>query len=776
VDAVKRKSARTTRGIALAAIAALAWFAACSDNPCCGPPPVSSIIVTPPSQVLVVGATAQFSAIVRNASGQAMSGLPIVWHSTDATVVSVDSTGLVKGLGPGTAEVIAASGGVSDTAAITVSSIVIPSGMSLIAFASGAYLDAAIGGIKVMTADRSSIGTVTTSGGDWDPAWSPDGTRLAFESDRARALDLGDIFVVNWDGSGLVQLTNDESDDREPAWSPDGSRIVFDRWSGIWVMNAADGSGATMVTLNGSHASWSPDGSRIVFAGPDRHIWVMQLDGSGLTQLTNAGYDGMPAWSPDGTKIAFQHGSTWPDSWAIYLMNPDGTEIVQLTLEGQRPAWSPDSRMIVYEDSGINVINADGSGLTRVGDGFAPAWSRVGSMPPPRRAERFIAIAGGDGQSDSVHSVLPEPLSVLVTDTAGTPVSGVTIDWILDAQAQESGVALSVNRVTTDASGIASVSLTLGGALGTVQVRATITDGSARLVGVVFTATATTGSVASVIVRPSPVVLLLQMTVQLSATPLDANNFVLTGRPIAWASDNASLATVDTNGLVTGIGAGSATITATVDGRQGSATVHVTRLEDVLASLQGDWLAWLSFGNPRTRVCSGTGSFFFASDTGSLGGTAGFLVPTSCGGVGLRLAPISGFQVSSTGFAFNAACSFAGGLPWDSATTIGGGVRCGTASGRWSAVRSGPPVSVSIAPAAPTIIIGAMATLAGQALNANGDVLLGRLLTWSSDDPAVATVSSSGVVTAVGLGSTTIRAATADVRGQVTVTVVSGQQ
>jgi uncharacterized protein YjdB len=773
---MKRKPAGVRRRMALTAIGGLGWFAACSDNPCCGPTPVMSITVTPPSEILVVSETVQLIATLRDANSQVLSGYPIAWHSNDVNVVTVDSTGLVKGEGPGAADVIVTSAGVSDTAAISVSSAVVPSGMSLIAFASGAYLDAPTGGIKVMTADRSSIGTVTTSGGDWDPAWSPDGTKLAFESDRARAVDHGDIFVVNWDGSGLAQLTSDESDDREPAWSPDGRRIAFDRFSSIYVMSAADGSGATMVTLNGSHASWSPDGARIVFAGPDRHIWVTQLDGSGLTQLTNAGYDGMPTWSPDGTKIAFQHGSTWPDSWAIYLMNPDGTGIVQLTLEGQRPAWSPDSRMIVYEDSGINVINADGSGLTRVGDGFAPAWSRVGSMPPPRRAERFIAIAGGDGQSDSVHSALPEPLGVLVTDTVGTPVSGVTVDWILDPQAQESGVALSVNRVTTDASGIASVSLTLGGALGTVQVRATITDGSAQLTGVVFTATATTGSVASVIVRPNPVVLLIQTTAQLSATPLDADNFVVTGRPIAWTSDNATVATVDTNGLVTGIGAGSATITATVDGREGSATVSVVRPEDVIASLQGDWLARLTFGNPRTRVCSGTGSFFFTSDSGSLGGTAGFLVPTSCGGVGLRLVPVSNFQLSSTAFAFNAACGFTAGLPSDSVTTIGGSVRCGTTSGRWSAVRSGPPASVSIAPAALTIIIGATTTLAGQALNANGDVLLGRLLTWSSDDPGVATVSSSGVVTAVGLGSITIRAATADVSGQITVTVVTGQQ
>lgn len=492
---MKTNPARLIRaGIAFAGPAAVAWFAACSDNPCCGPPAISSITVTPPSEVLVVGATVRLSATLRDANGQALFGYPIDWHSNDATVAAVDSTGLVKGVGPGAAKVIATSAGVSGTAAITVSGSLCsscpPSGISKIAFASGAYLDAPIGGIKVMAADLSSIGTLTTSGNDWDPAWSPDGSKIAFASDRARALDHGDIFVVNSDGSGLVRLTSDEFDDREPAWSPDGRRIAFERGNYVYVMNAIDGSALTAVTLYGTHPQWSPDGSRIVFAGTDSHIWVTNPDGSRLIQLTAApGLDDTPAWSPDGRRIAFRHRASEPGIWAIYLMNSDGTGVEQLTVSGQRPAWSPDSRMLAYEDSGIYVINVDGSGLRRLGDGFAPAWSRIGSMPPLRGPWRFVTIVGGDGQQDGTLATLPEPLSVRVTDTTGTPVPEVMVQWILDSLAQVDGSAVSAPQVPTDASGIASVRLTLGRVLGPVQVRAAVTDGSARLPGVVFTTT-----------------------------------------------------------------------------------------------------------------------------------------------------------------------------------------------------------------------------------------------------------------------------------------------
>ena len=118
---------------------------------------------------------------------------------------------------------------------------------------------------------------------------------------------------------GLTQLTSNSGEDSTPAWSPDGSKIAFtsaiDGYNEIYVMNA-DGSNIIQLTDNSDwddvSPAWSPDGSKIAFMSDrDRdddifEIYVMNADGSNVIQLTNnSDQDGFPAWSPDGSKIAF---------------------------------------------------------------------------------------------------------------------------------------------------------------------------------------------------------------------------------------------------------------------------------------------------------------------------------------------------------------------------------------------------------------------------------------------------------------------------------------
>ena len=107
----------------------------------------------------------------------------------------------------------------------------------------------------------------------------------------------GEIFVMNPDGSGQTNLTNNPARDFDPAWSPDGTKVAFSSFRGgnreIFVMNA-DGSGQTNVTNDACwdvDPAWSPDGTRIAFSTNrlgDNEIFVMNADGSGQTNLTNA--------------------------------------------------------------------------------------------------------------------------------------------------------------------------------------------------------------------------------------------------------------------------------------------------------------------------------------------------------------------------------------------------------------------------------------------------------------------------------------------------------
>ena len=187
---------------------------------------------------------------------------------------------------------------------------------------------------------------------DSDPAWSPDGGKLAFVSDRDGDAD---IYTMNLDGSGLVNLTDpDPGANLQPNWSPNGTKIAFVAFPSpgdpeISVVNA-DGSGATTLTANSStdvFPNWSRDGARIAFTtnrdGNDE-IYTMKADGTDPTNLTNnAALDDHPAWSPDGTMIAFH--TTRDGNSEIYTMKPDGTGPLNRSSRpssGERmPDWQP---------------------------------------------------------------------------------------------------------------------------------------------------------------------------------------------------------------------------------------------------------------------------------------------------------------------------------------------------------------------------------------------------------------------------------------------------
>jgi len=301
--------------------------------------------------------------------------------------------------------------------------------------------------------------------------------------------------VVNWDGSGLKRLTAGTATDQDPAWSPDGRRIAFLRDGSIHVMND-DGTGVTRLSFTGfdSHPSWSPAGSRIVFASSRtgvNAIHVMDADGTNVIQLTgDSAIDYSPSWSPDGSAIAFQRNA--PSGWpSIYVMNVDGSGLSRLG-SGRTPAWSPDSRRILYEEFSIESMLRDGTGMKHIGRGFSPTWSRVGTLPPEPVPSRSVEMVGGDAQTDTMLAILPESLSVRVVGDDGSPQMGAMITWDIwwNADTVSASPRISAHFVPTNAAGISSVQVQLGRAFNPVRVRAALTDGTARRAEVVFTETA----------------------------------------------------------------------------------------------------------------------------------------------------------------------------------------------------------------------------------------------------------------------------------------------
>ncbi len=194
--------------------------------------------------------------------------------------------------------------------------------------------------LYVMNADGTRITKVY--GGEPSPntiTWSPDGKKLAFDhgcvyfpEDPVCPID---IYTVNIDGTDVTRLTANTAgaDDISPAWSPDGSRIAFTAIrSGdapsIYVMNP-DGSNRVRLTTSGYDyiPAWSPDGTKIAFdRGTD--VYVMNADGSNLRAVTTGGqvsWYGV-AWSPDSTKILFNHQvNQLTYSLQVFAINIDGT-------------------------------------------------------------------------------------------------------------------------------------------------------------------------------------------------------------------------------------------------------------------------------------------------------------------------------------------------------------------------------------------------------------------------------------------------------------------
>jgi TolB protein len=214
---------------------------------------------------------------------------------------------------------------------------------TMIAFASARVQRDARGRLEIMNADGTSRSVVVAYDGRrqvFDPAWSPDGSQIAFC--RATPRNLG-IWVVDVDGTNLTGLTGPDDFDCTPDWSPDGSMIAFTSYgdgAALWVMDADGTNRMQLSKSNGANPtpSWSPDGSMIAFIrrrSGTQEVFVVNADGSGRTRLTQTErrWEWTPAWSPDGSSIAFCKGASLGPSAPcdIWIMDPDGSNATRIT-------------------------------------------------------------------------------------------------------------------------------------------------------------------------------------------------------------------------------------------------------------------------------------------------------------------------------------------------------------------------------------------------------------------------------------------------------------
>lgn len=265
--------------------------------------------------------------------------------------------------------------------------------------------------IWVMDSDGTGDHQVSSPGladHDLEPAWSPDGSKIAFARLIWKIPSQSVIMVINSDGTNPQQVTNPTysslyESDSWPTWSPDGTKIAFERdiattsigvgvgdggeSSAIWVVNA-DGTNEQQLTSPSeyewdSQPDWSPDGTKIAFVrqnlpeaagvggvGPQCVIWVINADKTNPHQISSSEIiligDSEPSWSPDGTKIAYTHGLPCvplavgalqdsiqaPIGCSIWVMDSAGGNEHQVSMpdtgSDDHSTWSPDGTKIAF--------------------------------------------------------------------------------------------------------------------------------------------------------------------------------------------------------------------------------------------------------------------------------------------------------------------------------------------------------------------------------------------------------------------------------------------
>ncbi len=771
--------------------------------------PVASVTVSPSTVARRIGETAVLAAVTLDAGGRALAGRSIAWSTSNSNVATVSSSGLMTGMGAGSATITATSEGRSGSATITVTAVPVASltvspatvvttvGLTtqlaaLVADSAGRPLN---GRAVSWTSSTPSVASVNASGLL---------SALATGTTAITATSEGRTASATVQVSATVAVASVQVSPAEVALVPSSTRQV--------TAAPLDANGAPLVR----QVVWSSSNPA-----------VATVTNAGLITATAPGVAAVTATSEGRSATVNVTVAAAITPVAAVSVSP-GTLAIGPGQSGTLVATPQDStgaplagRLVTWSSSAPAIATVAATGVV---SGIAPGTTVVTASSEGRTttvnvtvtisAQPVASVAVVPGSS-GLQSGQTLTLTATPRDGGGAPLSGRSVSW---------------NSSSPSVASVSGTGVVTGLSPGTARITATSE-------GVVGAATiSVTGSpVTNVTLAPPSASLLPNGTVQLSVTARDTAGTVVTGRPVVFTSSNPNIATVTSTGLVTGLALGSTGISATIEGRTatiiatvttpisvGTVTIApgqvrlttgqnqslaVTYRDATGAVLANRDVAWESSNpliasvSPSGVVSAGAvqGTALVRATVEGVTGTATVIVSSPVPTATVRVVPPVVTVVQGGSYQFSASAMDSSGnvlggktFSWRSSNTAAApissaGVLTAQALGQYDILATSdnvtgmaqviivpvPIATITVTPPQPLKIVGQALQMTATLRDSTGALITNRPLSWFSSNPQVAAVTAaSGLVTAVSPGTATIRARADGITGATTMTVI----
>ena len=514
-------------------------------------PPANAVVVSPGTVSLLVTQRQQLTGTVTDANGNPIPGQTITWESSNSAVAAVSSTGLVIAVAPGTATITATSGSVHGTADVTVSLVparkvtLTPDALSFTEGDQGTQLEVAL--LDSAGGTLSQTGRVITWSSNNSNVASVNGTGFVTPGVAGQA-----VITATLQGTGL-SATATVTVARVPVASVSvapslDTLVVLQQQQLTATPLDADGN-----PLTGRAITWDGSDDNIATVSSNGRVTALS-PGTMTVSATAGGKTGTATIVVIDVPIASIELSPTTQSVVVGQTTPAFTVMAKdaagHVLTGRTVTFNSDNTGVATIDaSGVATgVTAGTAHITASSEGVTSNAATLTVEPPP------VGSVAVDPPSQTITDGGTTAFTATLKDAQGNPLTGRTVTW----DSSDHSVA------TVDNSGLAT---STGPGTATITATSESKSGTATL-------QVNAAPVASVMVTPSAAAIVMGSTVQLTATiqEVDSGSH---RHALTWDSNNTDAATVDNNGLVTGVGTGTATITASTQGKSGSALVTV---------------------------------------------------------------------------------------------------------------------------------------------------------------------------------------------------------